>query len=234
MVGYIEKSAGGDFAPTPEGVHLMVCSRVIDLGTQSGSQMYPTPRRKVAISWELPDERTEIEGRLLPVMHTERYTWSFHENANLRNMLENWRGKTFTDEDFAGPPNGFHIGKLIGAPMRGQIIHQAKGDKTYANLSTAMAAGIKNRAEWPKLEGAPLLFDLDEFDQKEFDRLSDYYKGLISESPEYRALHGYADDRQGTPASDPARQAPDGYGAGGQPSRDLDGDEIPFNCVRLI
>jgi hypothetical protein len=34
MVGYITPSAGGDFAPTPEGQHTMVCTRVIDLGTQ--------------------------------------------------------------------------------------------------------------------------------------------------------------------------------------------------------
>jgi single-strand DNA-binding protein len=32
---------------------------------------------------------------------------------------------------------------------------------------------------------------------------------------------------------DPARQAPDGYGAGGRAS-DIGGDEIPFDCVRLI
>ena len=33
MVGYITESTGGDFAPTPEGQHIMVCSRIVDLGT---------------------------------------------------------------------------------------------------------------------------------------------------------------------------------------------------------
>ena len=220
MVGYIEKSAGGDFKPSPEGVHLMVCSQVVDLGTQPGSQMYPTPRRKIVIRWELPEGRIEIDGKDLPVIHTEKYTWSFHENANLRSVLENWRGKAFTDEDFAGPPNGFHVGKLIGVPLRGQIIHESKGDKTYANLSTAMSAGIKNRDDWPKLEGAPLLFDLDDFKQEAFDRLPDYYKGLVQSSPEYKALFGVDEHNQ----QDSGDQ---GHISDSGSSRDLD-DEIPF------
>lgn len=38
---------------------------------------------------------------------------------------------------------------------------------------------------------------------------------------------------QSSGGSDPARQAPDGYGAGGRPSGDIE-DSIPFDCVRLI
>lgn len=218
MVGYVEKSKGGDFTPSPEGVHLMVCSQVIDLGTQPGSQMYPAARRKIVIRWELPEERIEIDGKDLPIIHTEKYTWSFHENANLRGVLENWRGKAFTDDDFAGPPNGFHVSKLIGAPMRGQIIHEKSGDKTYANLSTAMAAGFKSKDDWPKLEADPIFFDLDDFKKEVFYALPEYYQGLIKGSPEYQELFGTNDGNQGDDYREKTNTD--------QP-RDLD-DEIPF------
>lgn len=215
MVGYIEKSAGGDFTPTPAGVHLMICSQVIDLGTQPGSQMYPAPKRKVMIRWEVPNERVEIDGKDLPAIHSEKYTWSFHENANLRDMLESWRGKTFVEDDFAGPPNGFHIKNLLGVPMMGQVFHESKGDKTYANLKTAMPAGIK-KPEWPALEGPSYFFDLDDFNQEVFDQLSDYYKTTIQGSPEYQKLFG----------SNQHSQQSENPGAGMQHA-DLD-DEIPF------
>jgi len=187
MVGYITKSnGGGDFTPLSAGVHLMVCAQVVDLGTQPGSQQFPTPRRKVLIRWEVPGER--IEGK--PAIHSEKYTWSFHEKATLRQMLENWRGKKFTDEDFAGPPKGFHIRNLLGVPMMGLIVHDEKGDKTYANLKTAMPSGLKDRSQWPKVEGESFFLDLDDFDEGTFAKLSEGWQGIIKGSPEYQAATG--------------------------------------------
>ncbi len=182
MVGYIQESTGGDFKPTPEGQHVMVCSRVIDLGTQESNFNGETKhQRKVLIVWELPNERTE-DGK--PLMHSEKFTWSFHEKANLRKTLEAWRGRRFKEEDFAGPPNGFHIKNVIGVPCYGQIIHETGGNgKTYANLSSVMAFPGK-RDEWPKVEGERLFLDLDDFDRATFDKLSDYWKGVIQNSPE--------------------------------------------------
>lgn len=182
MVGYIQESTGGDFKPTPEGQHVMVCCRVIDLGTQETTFNGETKhQRKVLISWELPNERTD-DGK--PMMHSEKFTWSFHEKANLRKTLEAWRGKRFRDEDFAGPPNGFHIKNVIGVPCYGQIIHeQGQNGKTYANLSSVMAFPGK-RDEWPKVEGDALFLDLDDFNRDGFEKLSDYWKGVIGASPE--------------------------------------------------
>lgn len=218
MVGHIEKSAGGNFAPTAEGVHLMICRDVLDIGTQPGSAKYPAPKRKIVIRWEIPEIRVEweVEGEMKsgPALHMEKYTWSFHENANLRSMLESWRGKVFTEDDFAGPPNGFHIKNLIGAPMRGQIMHEENGGKVFANLKSTMAAGFKTREEWPELEGAASFLDLDNFDQSVFDRLSEYWQETIKKSPEYQALFS---------------QSPEGFqGQSENPAHGITDDEIPF------
>lgn len=214
MVGYIKESTGGDFKPTPEGQHIMVCSRVIDLGTQRVEFNGETKhQRKVLVTWELPNERINIDGQDAPIIHSEKYTWSFHEKANLRKHLESWRGKKFREEDFAGPPNGFHIKNVIGVPCYGQVIHeQAPNGKTYANLTSIMAFPGK-RDDWPQVEGERLFLDLDAFDAMTFDKLSDYWQGVIKASPE------------GAEAIGCAAGGGSGYGAGGRPDMD---DEIPF------
>lgn len=185
MVGYIEKSSGGDFKPTPEGQHEMVCCRVVDLGTQQGEyQGEITHKRKVLVTWELPATRTEIDGKDLPQLHSERFTWSFHEKANLRKFLENWRGVPFRDEDFSGPPNGFHIKKLLGVPCFAQVMHRTgSNNRTYANITSIMRHPGSPDAR-PKPEGELIFFDLDAFDQTTFDKLPKRLKAAIADTPE--------------------------------------------------
>lgn len=242
MVGYITESAGGNFDPTPEGRHLMVCSRVVDLGTQDGGQY--GPKRKIRIFWELPQERMtmlidDVE-RDVPVLHSEQYAVSFHEKSNLGRALTAWRGKPFGPEDFSGPPNGFHLSKLIGVPMSGMIIHEEKESRIYANLQGQRPATREQMAEYRnKIEGQTVFFDLDEFKQEEFDKLSDRLKETIRKSPEYRALfpnevhHSQNGQANNTPANgggydSPPSERGGGYGAGGSPNSGGLDDDIPF------
>lgn len=223
MVGYITESAGGSFEPTPEGRHLMVCCRVIDLGTQNGGSF--GLKRKIRIFWELPKERitwTDADGveKEGPVLHSEAYNVSFHEKSNLGKMLADWRGKPFTKEDFSGPPNGFHLSKIIGVPMSGMIVHEEGNDGvTYANLKGVKPASQDDLKEYrDQIEGPRIFFDLDDYDDAEFEKLSDRIKEKIKETPEYRALTNGEQDKGYTPQS----ENPDpNHG------RELE-DEIPF------
>lgn len=219
MVGYITPSTGGDYTPTPEGQHIAVCSRIVDLGTQPGSAMYPTPKPKIRVFWELPQERisytnqdgVEKEG---PVLHSEQFTVSFHEKATLRKTLEAWRGKPFSDEDFTGPPNGFHMKKLLGIPAVLQIVHEHRDGKTYANLNSIMKPMQDHFATWKgKIEGERIFFDLADFQQSEWDKLSERVQETIKRSPEYQKLFGQAPQ--------PMSENP----AHGMPALE---DEIPF------
>ncbi len=211
MVGYIEESKG-DFKNTPEGQHVMVCSRIYDLGTQKTEFQGETKsQRKVLIGWEIPAERVQSNGSDLPMIHYAKYTWSFHEKANLRKDLESWRGRKFKDEDFSGPPNGFHIKNVLGVPCYGQIVHEVGGNgKTYANLSAIMAFPGK-RDDWPKIEGQTIFFDLDSFDEETFSKVPEYWQNVIRQSPEYTDLFGGHDERNPPPRG----------------HSDMD-DEIPF------
>lgn len=200
---------GGDFTPTPAGQHRAVLTRLIDLGTQPGSQMFPNPKRKVLFGWEIPSERIkfvkdgqEHEG---PVIHFERMTFSSHENSIMRQRLESWRGRPFTEQEFGT----FDLKTLLGVSALIQIAHERKDGKTYANMQVIMLP-----PDWKsnpvKAEGETLYLSLepDEFDQATYERLSDGLRTTIANSPEYQSLMGGEAEKRPEP-------------------RDLE-DEIPF------
>lgn len=207
-----EPNAGGDFTPTPAGQHNSVLTRFIDLGTQPGSQMYPKPKRKVLMGWEIPGERVkwekdgqEQEG---PVLHYERMTFSTHENAVFRQRLESWRGKPFAQEDWGN----FDTKNLLGVGALLQIAHEHKDAKTYANLQAIMLPP-GGKETWAKPEGPVIYFSLDEFDEDTFNGLSEGLQETIKKSPEYQVMFSHA------PAMDEGQFPP--------PQNDMD-DEIPF------
>lgn len=203
---YAEKST--NYTPTPAGVHEAVCSRFVDLGTHEDNGMYGLKiRREIMISWEIPAHRVDIDGKSLPVMHNQYFTWSFNEKANLRQSLESWRGQPFTEADLAGPPNGFDTRNLVGVGCLLQIMHNEAGK---AKLKGIMPL---NKESCPPLEGEPLYFAMQDpatLDMKAFGRLSDFHQGKIKQSPEWERMTG---------AQRPANET---Y------SKEMQDDEIPF------
>lgn len=134
---------GGDFKfdPIPPGSYVAVCDMVIDLGVQKtfykGEE---NNKRQVYIRWEVPDERfswtqdgEEKEG---PRIVSATYTLSLHENANLRAILESWRGKTFADEE----KEGFDLFQILGKPCMIGVIHEISKNtgKAYPKVTSVL------------------------------------------------------------------------------------------------
>lgn len=182
-----EKPKQGSFEPVPEGQYTGICTRMVDLGTHTKETSYGIKtNRQIILAWEIQEHRVTVDGIDKPALHTERFTWSFHEKSNLRMKLESWRGKRFNDDDFSGP-SAFNTRNLMGAPAMLQIVHNKNGEKVYANMQSIMKAPIK-REDWPIAEGDTIYLDLRNFDQNEFDKLSEYWQGIIIQSPEYQAI----------------------------------------------
>jgi len=183
---YMPPNNGGDFTPPPAGTHLSICYRVIDLGTQQVEWQGETKQQhKLMLSWEIPEEKME-DGR--PFSISQRYTFSSHEKARFRQDLEAWRGAKFTEADLAGPPNGFHVRKLLGVPCQLTIVHNVKQGKTYANISavTKLMKGLTV----PPLVNEKVYFSLDpaEFSEDVWNKLSSGLRAVIEKSPEYAEL----------------------------------------------
>lgn len=173
-------TGGGDFEQTPEGVYTARCYRIIDLGTQKGSEAFGgKEQHKVMVSWELigavDPKMEEGDNKGKPFSVHKRYTVSLSEKANLRADLEAWRGKKFTAEEL----KGFDLSTIIGAYCTIQVVHDETGK--YANVNSIMAfKGAK-----PAPVNEDVVFDIDEPDMKIFDSLSESLKGTIMQAPEW-------------------------------------------------
>ena len=202
------KDTGGkDFKKVPPGAHFAICNMVVDCGLQEGFN--GKPQHKIYLRWEVPDERVsyekdghQIEG---PCSIGSLYTLSLSEKANLRKVLENWRGKPFTPQEL----QGFDITNVLGKCCQIMVTHSEDGK--YANVTGVMGISKDQRvrASTVKAENEVLAYSLEEHDQKVFTKLPNWLKEKIENRME--------EPTEGQPSSVDSRGAVD----------DFD-DDIPF------
>ena len=173
-----DSGGGGDFTPAPQGTHVSRCVRVIDLGTQPGSQMYPAEKHKVLIAWELPDELHEFDGVQAPFLVHKRYTMSLHENATLRHDLESWRGRQFSEKELAG----FHLKNIAGVACMVTITHSTDGK--YANIQ-AVTAPPKS-VQVPAAINEVVYYEIEDGATEAFGKFSDNLQNTIRRAPEWQ------------------------------------------------
>ena len=168
---------GDTFENPPAGAYPAVCTKMIDLGTQETTWQGATKyAHKVKIVFELSEKMSD--GR--PFISMRDFTVSLHENAQLRKFLASWRGRDFTPEEL----EGFDPRVLIGKGVLLSLIE--KGE--YVNIDSAMR--LPKGMEPPVPQGDTVFFSLAEFDENEWNKLSDKIKEKIMKSPEYQSLHG--------------------------------------------
>jgi hypothetical protein len=136
-MSFIVKEEKKKFELVPEGLHHGVCVWLFDLGTHMDT-MFNKEKRCVRIAWELPDVR--VKGTKdgvdydYPKIISKEYNLSMNEKSTLRKHLESWRGRKFTDEE----KGGFDLQSVLGVNCMVQIIHDTKGDDTYANINAIL------------------------------------------------------------------------------------------------
>lgn len=188
-MGTVAKASSGEGFEIPEaGAIVGRCYMVADLGTQDTSfQGKPKKTHKVLIAWELA--QTMEDGR--PFAITSRYTLSLFDQAILRQHLESWRGKSFTDEELAG----FDVKNVLGAYCLLSIVHNKEGDKTYANVKGIMPVP----KGMPKFQpvNKDVYFDVDTGD---LNTIPEWVQNVVKKSDEYKARTNGA-----APAAEPRK-----------------------------
>lgn len=128
----IVKQSESNYVVAPEGSYSAVCVDVVDLGiVKTTWNNEEKESHKCRIIWQI-DEDHPSGGRFTV---RQDYTASLGEKANLRKMLESWRGRAFTDAELMG----FDLEQLVGIPCMINIVHRtgSKGG-TFANVAAAM------------------------------------------------------------------------------------------------
>lgn len=133
------------FTPAPEGQHLGVCVDVIDLGLKVEQFQNNPPKlvQKAAIVFQIEEENPETNKRFEPAIEL---TVSFGPKSNMRKILGNWRGKSYSDEEAA---KGVPLDKLVGKNGLVTIEHVVTSAKrTFAKIINVSAI--------PKIVGVKL------------------------------------------------------------------------------
>ena len=219
----IAETGTTDYTPAPAGTFTARCASVIDLGTQTSVWEGEEKRaHKVMLSFEITDSDTRRNDGT-PFLVSKRFTASLHIKAGLRKFLESWRGRPFTPEEL----RGFDLKNVRGLDCLVGVIHETKGDKTYANLGSVMKLpkGMPAGAG----EITPAVFDLAAPDWAVFAGLGSRLQDQIAESPEYIAIKNKpAVISVGGPAparpTEPAMPEPPAYASEFAP----DDTDIPF------
>lgn len=182
MPNIVASDTGGkEFKKLPPGAHFAICNMMIDCGLQPGYK--GKPQRKVYIRWEVPDERVEYEKDGVPhegpCSIGKFYTLSLSEKATLRKDLENWRGRTFTDEE----AKGFNIVAVLGKCCQLMVTHSESQGKTYANVTGIMGISKDQqpRSKTAKPENEILAFSVDDPDQETYNRLPNWLREKIDQ-----------------------------------------------------
>ena len=151
----VKETGGGGGSPIEAGAYPARCVGVVDLGIQH-NEFNDKDQEKVRLVFELPTERTQVDGEDKPRWLSKPYTASLHEKATLRRDLDAWRGKPFTAEELAG----FDLKNVINAPCLLTVVQQeSKSGGTFSKIS-AISKPMKGM-EVPPLENDPIIFDMD-------------------------------------------------------------------------
>lgn len=163
------------------------CIQVIDCGTQEEEyQGEKSQKRKIRLTWELVTEKlTNLEGQEFRPLISQEYTASLDPKANLRKVLEGWRGQPFKDTELTD----FDLAKLLGSACMLQIIHKvsARGN-TYAKINniSKVPQGLNvAAADRPTLE-----YSVGEGDTDTYRSMPEWLREYISGAPEFSKKNG--------------------------------------------
>lgn len=147
------KSGSGEFELAPAGNHLAVCYGLVDLGTHYvNTQFKQAWEHKILLMFELSDELMK-DGR--PFSVSQKFNFSMHEKANLRQFVESWFGKKMNDEE----ASKFNWANLIESPGMLTVVHNP--DKKDPNRVWANINGISplnKRIEPPQMKNNAVYF----------------------------------------------------------------------------
>lgn len=184
---------GGSMWPLLEaGTYPAVCTGIIDIGEQENAA-FGNKSRKIIIMWELPGETMEINGETEARIMSQTYTASLGDKANLRKMLDGWRGRPFTPEEL----KGFDLRNILGVPcLLGTLVKEkAQGGGQFAVIGTV--SKLPKGFPAPQPMGEKIVFDLDSPTAlQDMELLPKWIQDRIKESLTYQSMIGAMEDVQ--------------------------------------
>lgn len=190
------------------GTHIAICYRIVYLGTQPDTGFGAKP--KLAIFFELPHERIEVDGKDKPMGLSKIYSLGnsggMNKKSGLRKDLAAWRGRDFTTEEL----KGFELRNILGKGCQVVVEHNEEGRAKVTSI-VGLPKGMKTE---PPLN--PLVeYSIEDGKDQVFDKLPDWVKTMCSACLEWTGETGGNGDH-----AEPHTDAPE------DPEEESDG--VPF------
>lgn len=177
-----------NYEPVPTGTHLAILYSIIDLGHQEvewKGEKKSVP--KIRLTWELPNELKEFEGKEKPLVIGGQYTNSMGSKANLRPIIEGMIGVGLRDDEAAN----FDIQnfkELLGKPCLLTVVHAESKGKTYANVSTV--SPLMKGMTVPKQFNENVIYELGTSSEQDLAKLPEFMRKQIMKSAEMTRNNG--------------------------------------------
>jgi hypothetical protein len=180
---------GKEFEIAPQGNHVARVYQIIHVGTiPSEWQGQVRDRDVVRIGFELPLELRkfgEDETEKPMVISSGNLTNTMGEKSKLRPLVEGIIGTRLDKEE----AEFFELTDILGMACMINIVHDQKGEKTYARI--ASAAPVPKGVKVPDAINEAWVLDFnDNWSDMQYRALPDFLKDMIATSKEYKALKG--------------------------------------------
>ena len=221
----IKAEEGGSFELLPAGTHLAICIKLVDFGPQEVEYNGEVKEQnKVRLMFEVPAERitwkdsegVESEG---PMTIGKTYTASMYQMATLRQHLESWRGKNFTEVE----EMGFDIKNVLGKPCMLGVQHKEYNGKPYAAITSI--SPVMKGMDVPAIENDLVAFDFDVHSDAEFDALPEWMREKVEAGKELLRVQK---ERVRSIAENELASMSQTVHAGERPVDEFEDSDIPF------
>lgn len=180
--------------PVEPGVYIAICVGILDLGEQF-SEKFKNYRNEVQFIWELCGETVEVDGEQKPRQLSRTFSVAASKKSNLRGFISGWNGVQYGDDQFAD----LDLFTQVGKACQLNVVLNDTGE--YANVDSAIP--LPKGMPAPVTDTAPILWNMDEWDDKAFEALPDWVQEKIKKSTQYQQMHAPT-DAVDFPADSPA------------------------------
>lgn len=168
-----------EYQPIPAKAHAGRLVGVVDMGLQPRAPYQGKPKKpayRVRLTFELPNQRIEVDGESRPRWIDKEITFSTYDNSTCVKFFKTMDPDGVTKGDWT---------KLIGTPVQVVVVHN-KGDdgRIYDNIQDIVP--LMDGIEVGDLENDPLIFDLSNPDMETFDRLPKFKQDKIKANLEFK------------------------------------------------
>ena len=171
--------------PLPGGTYLGICVYSIALGEQlcEFKDKGKSYNNQVMLGFEICGHTVEIDGKQEPRTLGRTFNIAKSKNAGLRKFLGAWEARELSDDEFLDADTNDYVGR----PAFLTVVLNETGEYSNIDAIAPLPAGLP--IDVPQPVGPLIRFDMEPWDQKQFESLPEWAQEKVKKSTEYQKEH---------------------------------------------